>query len=95
MDRKRKLRSPRRSQGRCGIRTLDSRYECSSSLGSRLASQPKIHRGLESARKTPYWVARDVALDVVKKAKGLRKLHKQGLSSSQAAAKLASELSPQ
>jgi len=49
-------------------------------------------RWMERVHKTPYWVARDAALDVVKKAKGLRQLHRQGLSSSQAAARLAAEL---
>jgi hypothetical protein len=47
---------------------------------------------LEKVQKTPYWVARDVAQDVVKKAKGLRAMHRRGLTSSQAALELASKL---
>jgi hypothetical protein len=47
---------------------------------------------LEKVHKTSYWTARDVAQDVVKKAKGLRALYHRGLTPSQAAGELVAKL---
>jgi len=47
---------------------------------------------MEQVHKISYWTARDVAMDIVKKQKGLRDLYRQGLTSSQAAGRIGAAL---